>query len=55
MVGGVVGIQLQMAFAGTVGGNSLQSGNTARQPGPLQLFWRNKRFEPEGGFEALFT
>jgi len=24
-------------------------------PGPLQLFWRNKRFEPEGGFEALFT
>ena len=24
-------------------------------PGPLQLFWRNKRFEPEGGFEALFA
>jgi len=24
-------------------------------PGPLQLFWRNKRFEPGGGFEALFT
>jgi len=24
-------------------------------PGPLQLFWRNKRFEPEGGFEALFN
>ena len=24
-------------------------------PGPLQLFWRNKRFEPAGGFEALFT
>jgi len=24
-------------------------------PGPLQLFWRNKRFEPGGGFEALFA
>ncbi len=24
-------------------------------PGPLQLFWRNKRFEPAGGFEALFA
>ena len=23
-------------------------------PGPLRLFWRNRRFEPEGGFEALF-
>jgi 8-oxo-dGTP pyrophosphatase MutT (NUDIX family) len=23
-------------------------------PGPLQLFWRNKRFEPAGGFDALF-
>ncbi len=24
-------------------------------PGPLQLFWRNKRFEPAGGFDALFA
>ncbi len=24
-------------------------------PGPLQLFWRNKRFEPAEGFEALFA
>lgn len=23
-------------------------------PGPTRLCWRNKRFEPEGGFEALF-
>jgi len=23
-------------------------------PGPLRLHWRNKRFEPEGGFDALF-
>jgi len=23
-------------------------------PGPSRLFWRNKRFEPEGGFDALF-
>jgi len=23
-------------------------------PGPLQLFWRNKRFEPAGSFDALF-
>jgi 8-oxo-dGTP pyrophosphatase MutT (NUDIX family) len=25
------------------------------RPGPLQLFWRNKRFEPAGGFDALFA
>ena len=24
-------------------------------PGPLQLFWRNKRFEPAGGFDTLFA
>ena len=24
-------------------------------PGPLRLYWRNKRFEPEGGFDALFA
>ena len=24
-------------------------------PGPTRLCWRNKRFEPEGGFEALFS
>jgi hypothetical protein len=23
-------------------------------PGPTRLYWRNKRFEPEGGFDALF-
>jgi hypothetical protein len=23
-------------------------------PGPSRLFWRNKRFEPAQGFEALF-
>jgi 8-oxo-dGTP pyrophosphatase MutT (NUDIX family) len=23
-------------------------------PGPSRFFWRNKRFEPEGGFDALF-
>ena len=27
---------------------------TRALPGPLQLFWRNKRFEPAGGFDALF-
>ena len=27
---------------------------TRAMPGPLRLHWRNKRFEPEGGFEALF-
>jgi 8-oxo-dGTP pyrophosphatase MutT (NUDIX family) len=24
-------------------------------PGPSRLFWRNKRFEAEGGFDALFS
>ena len=24
-------------------------------PGPTRLCWRNKRFEPEGGFDALFA
>ena len=24
-------------------------------PGPSRLFWRNKRFEAAGGFEALFA
>jgi 8-oxo-dGTP pyrophosphatase MutT (NUDIX family) len=28
---------------------------TRALPGPLQLFWRNKRFEPAGGFDALFA
>jgi hypothetical protein len=23
-------------------------------PGPTRLMWRNRRFEPNGGFEALF-
>jgi len=23
-------------------------------PGPSRLYWRNKRFEPDGGFDALF-
>jgi hypothetical protein len=27
----------------------------AALPGPTRLFYRNKRFEPAAGFEALFS
>jgi 8-oxo-dGTP pyrophosphatase MutT (NUDIX family) len=35
-------------------GDSQHSVALRAMPGPSRLFWRNKRFEPEGGFEALF-
>ena len=35
-------------------GDSQHSVAVRAMPGPSRLLWRNKRFEPEGGFEALF-
>ena len=35
-------------------GDAQHSVQTRAMPGPSRLFWRNKRFEAEGGFEALF-
>jgi 8-oxo-dGTP pyrophosphatase MutT (NUDIX family) len=36
-------------------GNPRHSVATRALPGPLQLVFRNKRFEPDGGFAALFA
>jgi hypothetical protein len=36
-------------------GDAQHSVSARALPGPSRLFWRNKRFEPEGGFEALFS
>lgn len=36
-------------------GDAQHSVHARAMPGPSRLFWRNQRFEPEGGFEALFT
>lgn len=36
-------------------GDAQHSVQVRAMPGPSRLFWRNKRFEPEGGFEALFA
>ena len=34
-------------------GDPQHSLQTPAMPGPTRLFWRNKRFEPEGGLDAL--
>ena len=36
-------------------GDARHSVATRALPGPSRLIYRNKRFEPEGGFDALFT
>ncbi|MBV5332775.1 hypothetical protein JZU54_04250 [bacterium] len=36
-------------------GDAQHSVQVRAMPGPSRLFWRNKRFEPEGGFDALFA
>jgi 8-oxo-dGTP pyrophosphatase MutT (NUDIX family) len=36
-------------------GDAQHSVRLRAMPGPSRLFWRNKRFEPEGGFDALFA
>jgi 8-oxo-dGTP pyrophosphatase MutT (NUDIX family) len=36
-------------------GDARHSVRARAMPGPLRLFWRNKRFEAEGGFDALFA
>ena len=36
-------------------GDAQHSVRARAMPGPSRLVWRNKRFEPEGGFEALFA
>ena len=36
-------------------GDAQHSVQDRAMPGPSRLFWRNKRFEPEGGFDALFA
>ena len=36
-------------------GDAQHSVRARAMPGPSRLFWRNKRFEPEGGFDALFA
>ena len=36
-------------------GDAQHSVQARAMPGPSRLFWRNKRFEAEGGFEALFS
>ena len=39
----------------TYPGDSWHSMRAQAMPGPTRLRWRNKRFEPEQGFEALFS
>lgn len=36
-------------------GDAQHSVAARAMPGPSRLFWRNKRFEAEGGFDALFV
>jgi len=36
-------------------GDAQHSVQLRAMPGPSRLFWRNQRFEPEGGFDALFA
>jgi hypothetical protein len=36
-------------------GDPWHSARTQAMPGPTRLRYRNKRFEPDGGFEALFA
>lgn len=36
-------------------GDAQHSVRARAMPGPSRLFWRNKRFEAEGGFNALFA
>jgi 8-oxo-dGTP pyrophosphatase MutT (NUDIX family) len=36
-------------------GDAQHSVTARAMPGPSRLFWRNKRFEPAQGFEALFS